>query len=60
VAAAWIAGIVLGIQGAGRASAGAPGMGFAVSALALLVGPWVLEIVGVFVFLLLDSAGVFS
>jgi hypothetical protein len=31
-----------------------------VSALALLVGPWVLEIVGVFVFFLLDSAGVFS
>jgi heat shock protein HtpX len=60
VAAAWIAGVVLGIQGAGRASAGAPGMGFAVSALALLVGPWVLEIVGVFVFFLLDSAGVFS
>jgi heat shock protein HtpX len=60
VAAAWIAGVVLGIQGAGRASAGGPGMGFAVSALALLVGPWVLGIVGVFVLVLLGSAGVFS
>jgi heat shock protein HtpX len=60
VAAAWIAGVVLGIQGAGRASAGAPGMGFAVGALALLVGPWVLGIVGVFVLFLLGSAGVFG
>jgi hypothetical protein len=60
VAAAWIAGVVLAIQGAGRASAGAPGMGFAVSALALLVGPWVLAVVGVFVLFLLGSAGVFS
>jgi hypothetical protein len=60
VAAAWIAGVVLAIQGAGRASAGAPGMGFAVSALALLVGPRVLAVVGVFVLFLLGSAGVFS
>jgi heat shock protein HtpX len=58
LAAAWIAGVVLGIQAAGRASAGAPGMGFAVSALALLVGPWVLGIVGFFVIFLLGSAGV--
>jgi heat shock protein HtpX len=58
VAAAWIAGVVLGIQGAGRASAGASGMGFAVGALALLVAPWVLAIVGFFVVFLLGSAGV--
>jgi heat shock protein HtpX len=58
VAAAWIAGVVLGIQGAGRASAGASGMGFAVGALALLVAPWVLGIVGFFVVFLLGSAGV--
>jgi heat shock protein HtpX len=58
VAAAWIAGVVLGIQGAGRASAGASGMGFAVGALALLVAPWILAIVGFFVVFLLGSAGV--
>jgi heat shock protein HtpX len=58
VAAAWIAGVVLGLQGAGRASAGASGMGFAVGALALLVGPWVLGIVGFFVIFLLGAAGV--
>jgi heat shock protein HtpX len=58
VAAAWIAGVVLGIQGAGRASAGASGMGFAVGALALLVAPWVLAIVGFFLVFLLGSAGV--
>jgi heat shock protein HtpX len=58
VAAAWIAGVVLGIQGAGRASAGASGMGFAVGALALLVAPWLLAIVGLFVVFLLGSAGV--
>jgi heat shock protein HtpX len=58
VAVAWIAGVVLGLQGAGRASAGASGMGFAVGALALLVGPWVLGIVGFFVVFLLSTAGV--
>jgi heat shock protein HtpX len=58
VAAAWIAGVVLGVQGAGRASGGASGMGFAVGALALLVGPWVFAIVGFFVVFLLGSAGV--
>jgi TM2 domain-containing membrane protein YozV len=49
---------VLGIQGAGRASAGASGMGFAVGALALLVAPWILAIVGFFVVFLLGSTGV--
>jgi heat shock protein HtpX len=58
LAAAWIAGVVLGIQGAGRASSGASGMGFAVGALALLVAPWVLGIVAFFVIFLLGSAGV--
>jgi hypothetical protein len=60
MALAWIGGVVLAIQAAGRASAGASGMGFAVSALALLVGPWVLVIAGVFVLSLLGSAGVFG
>jgi heat shock protein HtpX len=58
VAATWIAGVVLGVQAAGRASNGAAGMGFAVGALALLVGPWVFAIVGFFVVFLLGSAGV--
>jgi heat shock protein HtpX len=60
MALAWMGGVILAIQAAGRASGGASGMGFAVSALALLVGPWVLAIVGVFVLFLLGSAGVFS
>ncbi|HEY3105739.1 MAG TPA: M48 family metalloprotease [Gaiellaceae bacterium] len=60
MALAWIGGVVLAIQAAGRASAGASGMGFAVGALALLVGPWVLTIAGVFVLFLLGSAGVFG
>jgi hypothetical protein len=58
VAVAWIAGVLLGLQGAGRASAGTSGMGFAVGALVLLVGPWVLGIVGFFVVFLLSAAGV--
>lgn len=58
VAAAWIAGVVLALQAVGRASAGASGMGFAVGALALLVGPWIFAIVGFFVVFLLGSAGV--
>ena len=49
VAAVWIAGVVLAIQAVGRASRGAPGMGFAIAALAGLVGPWALGIVGFFV-----------
>jgi heat shock protein HtpX len=55
VAAVWIAGVVLGIQAAGRASRGAPGMGFAVAALTGLVAPWVLGIVGFFVVFLVGS-----
>lgn len=57
MALAWIAGVILAVQAAGRASAGAPGMGFAVSALGLLVGPWVFAIVAFFVLFLLGSAG---
>jgi heat shock protein HtpX len=58
MACAWIGGVVLAVQAAGHASAGAPGMGFAVSALGLLVGPWLLAIVGFFVFFLLSAVGV--
>jgi heat shock protein HtpX len=42
-------GVVLALQGVGRASAGASGMGFAVAALALLVGPWALSFAAVVV-----------
>jgi hypothetical protein len=41
-----IAGVVLGFQGVGRASAGARGMGYAVTALAMLLAPWALFAVG--------------
>ena len=58
MALTWIGGVVLAVQAAGRASGGAPGMGFAVGALGLLVGPWVLAIVVFFVVFLLGSAGV--
>jgi heat shock protein HtpX len=58
MALAWVTGVILAIQAAGRASGGAPGMGLAVGALVLLVAPWVLAIVGFFVVFLLGSAGV--
>jgi heat shock protein HtpX len=58
MALAWIAGVILAVQGAGRASAGASGMGFAVGALGLLVGPWVVAIVGFFVLFLLSTVGI--
>jgi heat shock protein HtpX len=41
-----IAGVVLGFQGIGRASAGARGMGYAVTGLAMLLAPWALFAVG--------------
>lgn len=41
-----LGGVVLGFQGVGRASAGAGGMGYAVTGLALLLGPWALAVVG--------------
>jgi heat shock protein HtpX len=51
-------GIVLGLQGVGRASAGASGMGYAVAALTLLLGPWALAILAVVVFAALAVLGV--
>jgi heat shock protein HtpX len=56
--AAILIGIVLGFQGVGRASAGASGMGYAVSALLLLLGPWVLAVFAVVVVALLAVLGV--
>jgi heat shock protein HtpX len=58
MALAWIGGVVLALQGAGRASDGASGMHFAVGALALLVGPWVLAIVVFFVVMAVGATGV--
>lgn len=51
-------GIVLGLQGVGRASAGASGMGYAVTGLVLLLGPWALAIFAIVVFALLAVLGV--
>jgi heat shock protein HtpX len=53
-----IAGVVLGFQGVGRASAGARGMGYAVTGLAMLLAPWALfavGMVGAFVYLLVTA-----
>jgi heat shock protein HtpX len=50
-------GIFLGLEGAGRASAGASGMGFATTALTLLVGPWALGAVAAVVFVGLTLLG---
>jgi heat shock protein HtpX len=43
------AGVFLGFQGVGRASAGAQGMGYAVTGLLLLLGPWVLAMLAMVV-----------
>ena len=51
-------GVVLGLQGAGRASAGAGGMPYAVVGLTLLLGPWVLAVVAMLGFGLLTLVGV--
>jgi hypothetical protein len=51
--AAIMIGIALGFQGVGRASGVASGMGYAVSALVLLLGPWVLAVFAVVVVALL-------
>jgi heat shock protein HtpX len=56
--AAVMIGIVLGFQGVGRASAGASGMGYAVTALVLLLGPWVLAVFAVVLVALLAVLGV--
>jgi heat shock protein HtpX len=47
---AYLGGIVLGLQGVGRSSAGAGGMGYAATGLLLLLGPWALAIMAMFVF----------
>jgi heat shock protein HtpX len=52
------AGIVLGLQGVGRASAGARGMGYAVTGLLLLLGPWALALMAMVVFGVLALLGV--
>jgi heat shock protein HtpX len=51
------AGIVLGLQGVGRASAGARGMGYAVTGLLLLLGPWALALMAMVVFGILALLG---
>jgi heat shock protein HtpX len=55
---ALFAGVFLGFQGVGRASAGATGMGYAVVGLLLLLGPWVLAIGAVVVLGVLAAFGV--
>jgi heat shock protein HtpX len=56
--AAFVGGIVFALQGIGRASNGASGMGLAVAGLVLLVGPWALAILAVAVFAFLAAFGV--
>jgi heat shock protein HtpX len=51
-------GIVFGLLGVGRASAGASGMGYAVTGLVLLLGPWALAVLAMIVFGLLAVLGV--
>jgi heat shock protein HtpX len=51
-------GIVFGLQGVGRASAGASGMGYAVTGLVLLLGPWALAVLAMIVFGVLAVLGV--
>jgi heat shock protein HtpX len=55
---ALFAGVFLGLQGVGRASAGAAGMAYAVMGLVLLLGPWVLAAVMVVIFGVLALFGV--
>jgi heat shock protein HtpX len=55
--AALVGGVVLGLRGVGRASAGAGGMGYAVAGLVLLLGPWVLAIGAVVVLGVLAAFG---
>jgi heat shock protein HtpX len=54
---AFLAGTVLGLQGVGRASAGAQGMGYAVTGLVLLLGPWALALMATVVFGILALFG---
>jgi hypothetical protein len=55
---AFFGGIVFGLQGVGRASAGAGGMGYAVTGLVLLLGPSVLAILAGVVFAVLAVTGI--
>jgi hypothetical protein len=52
-----LGGTVLGLQGVGRASAGARGMGYAVTGLVLLLGPWALALMAMVVFGILALFG---
>jgi heat shock protein HtpX len=54
---AFLGGTVLGLQGVGRASAGAQGMGYAVTGLVLLLGPWALALMATVVFGILALFG---
>jgi heat shock protein HtpX len=54
---AFLGGIVLGLQGVGRASAGARGMSYAVTGLVLLLGPWALAVMAMVVFGILALLG---
>jgi heat shock protein HtpX len=55
---ALFAGVFLGFQGVGRASAGATGMGYAVVGLLLLLGPWAAAFVLMIAFAILALFGV--
>jgi hypothetical protein len=54
---ALFAGVFLGFQGVGRASAGATGMGYAVAGLLLLLGPWAAAFVLMIAFAILALFG---
>jgi heat shock protein HtpX len=51
-------GIVLALQGVGRASSGASGMGYAVAGLVMLLGPWAAAVLAIVVFGVLAVLGV--
>ena len=55
---AFLGGIVLGLQGVGRASAGAGGMAYAVTGLVLMLGPSVLAVLAAVVVAVLALTGV--
>ena len=50
-------GVFLGFQGVGRASAGAQGMGYAVTGLVMLLGPWAMALLAMVVFGVLAVLG---
>ena len=54
---AFFGGIILGLQGVGRTSAGARRMGYAVTGLLLLLGPWALALMAMVVFGILALLG---